>query len=150
MARCPYMNGLNWLLDGFPRTVAQCSGLSEVSKINFVINLDVPFDEIINRVKDRYIHEPSGRIYNLVFNPPKRSGVDDVTGEPLTQRHDDKEETVTERLKTYETKTEPVLEYYRKRRLLVDFTGRYSNEIWPEVHRELSHHLQPLQYTEYK
>lgn len=66
------------------------------------------------------------------------------------QRHDDKEETVRERLRTYQSKTEPVLDYFKERKLLVNFPGRASNEIWPRVHKELSNHMKPLQYTEYK
>lgn len=78
------------------------------------------------------------------------AGRDDVTGEPLIQRHDDKEETVRERLRVYQEKTQPVLDYFIKQRLLANFTGRYSNEIWPRVHKELSHHCEPLQFTDYK
>ncbi|XP_067935978.1 GTP:AMP phosphotransferase AK3, mitochondrial-like [Watersipora subatra] len=144
------LRSAKWLLDGFPRTIPQCEGLLNTIQLDVVINLDVPFDEIINRVKDRYIHESSGRIYNLVFNPPKVAGQDDITGEPLIQRHDDKAETVAARLDNYKKKTEPVLDYFSKRELLINFPGRFSNEIWPRVHTELSRYVQPLQYTEYK
>ena len=74
-----------WLLDGFPRTVAQAEALQKETPVNVVVNLCVPFETIIERVKDRWIHPASGRVYNLVFNPPKVAGKDDETGEPLVQ-----------------------------------------------------------------
>ena len=74
------ISGCGWLLDGFPRTVLQAKALSTQETLNSVIFLDVPFDTIIARVKDRWIHGPSGRVYNLLYNPPKVSGKDDITG----------------------------------------------------------------------
>ncbi|MBN3320908.1 KAD3 phosphotransferase, partial [Atractosteus spatula] len=103
----------NWLLDGFPRTVTQAESLDSAYRIDTVINLDVPFGTIKERLTSRWIHPASGRVYNTNFNPPKIPGLDDVTGEPLTQRNDDTPETVTKRLKAYETQTQPVLDYYR-------------------------------------
>ncbi|TRY66799.1 hypothetical protein DNTS_009588 [Danionella cerebrum] len=104
----------NWLLDGFPRTVAQAEALDSVYDVDTVINLDVPFQTIRERLTSRWVHFPSGRVYNTDFNPPKKPGFDDVTGEPLGQRDDDSPETVCRRLKDYERRTQPVLEYYRK------------------------------------
>merc|ERR1712211_97752 len=87
-----------WLLDGFPRTQAQAKALQEETPVNVVINLDVPFETIVDRIKDRWIHPASGRVYNRVFNPPKVAGKDDETGEDLVQREDDKAESVRNRL----------------------------------------------------
>ncbi|RXM28078.1 GTP:AMP phosphotransferase AK3, mitochondrial, partial [Acipenser ruthenus] len=101
------------LLDGFPRTVTQAECLDKVYKIDTVLNLNVPFETIKERLTSRWIHPASGRVYNINFNPPKIPGLDDVTGEPLIQRNDDKPETVARRLKSYEMQTRPVLEYYR-------------------------------------
>lgn len=123
----------NWLLDGFPRTVAQAEALDDAYIVDTVINLNVPFQTIKQRLTSRWTHLPSGRIYNTDFNPPKVPGFDDETGEPLVQRDDDKPETVTRRLKAYETQTEPVLEYYRSKGVLETFSGTETNKIWPHV-----------------
>ncbi|KAK3550446.1 hypothetical protein QTP86_025724, partial [Hemibagrus guttatus] len=104
--------------ESFPRTVAQAESLDSVFTVDTVINLDVPFETIKERLTSRWVHLPSGRVYNTDFNPPRILGLDDVTGEPLTQRDDDTPETVTRRLKAYETQTQPVLEYYRSIRNL--------------------------------
>ena len=103
-----------WLLDGFPRTQAQAEALQKETPVNVVVNLCVPFETIIERVKDRWIHPGSGRVYNLVFNPPKVAGKDDESGEDLVQRDDDKPESVRNRLEVFQQNTEPVLEFYRK------------------------------------
>ncbi|XP_044795844.1 GTP:AMP phosphotransferase AK3, mitochondrial isoform X1 [Bubalus bubalis] len=103
----------NWLLDGFPRTLPQAEALDRAYQIDTVINLNVPFEVIKQRLTARWIHPGSGRVYNIEFNPPKTMGIDDLTGEPLVQREDDRPETVVKRLKAYEAQTEPVLEYYR-------------------------------------
>ncbi|XP_071396886.1 GTP:AMP phosphotransferase AK3, mitochondrial isoform X2 [Centroberyx affinis] len=127
---------------GFPRTVSQAESLDEVYTVDTVINLDVPFQTIKQRLTSRWTHLPSGRVYNIDFNPPKVAGLDDVTGEPLAQRDDDTPYTVTRRLKAYETQTEPVLEYYRSKGVLETFSGTETNKIWPHVqaflHKKLS------------
>ncbi|XP_030004547.1 GTP:AMP phosphotransferase AK3, mitochondrial [Sphaeramia orbicularis] len=125
--------GSSWLLDGFPRTVSQAESLDDAHSVDTVINLNVPFQTIKQRLTSRWTHLPSGRVYNVDFNPPKVPGFDDVTGEPLVQRDDDKPETVTRRLKAYETQTEPVLEYYRSKGVLETFTGTETNKIWPHI-----------------
>uniref|UniRef100_A0A3B5Q4S5 GTP:AMP phosphotransferase AK3, mitochondrial n=1 Tax=Xiphophorus maculatus TaxID=8083 RepID=A0A3B5Q4S5_XIPMA len=131
-----------WLLDGFPRTVSQAEALDHAFALDTVINLNVPFQTIKERLTSRWTHIPSGRVYNTDFNPPKVPGLDDVTGEPLVQRDDDRPETVTRRLKSYETQTEPVLEFYRSKGVLETFTGTETNKIWPHVeaflHRKFS------------
>ncbi|KAI1904800.1 hypothetical protein AGOR_G00009410 [Albula goreensis] len=137
------MGQSSWLLDGFPRTVRQAEALDDAYNINTVINLDVPFQTIKERLTSRWVHLPSGRVYNTSFNPPKITGLDDVTGEPLVQRDDDTPETVTKRLKAYETQTEPVLEYYRSKGVLEIFSGTETNKIWPHVHTFLSRKLAP-------
>ncbi|XP_034565230.1 GTP:AMP phosphotransferase AK3, mitochondrial [Notolabrus celidotus] len=133
----------SWLLDGFPRTVSQAEALDDACIVDTVINLNVPFQTIKQRLTSRWTHLSSGRVYNTDFNPPKVPGVDDVTGEPLVQRDDDTPETVTRRLKAYETQTEPVLEYYRSNGMLETFSGTETNKIWPHVqaflHRKLPH-----------
>lgn len=139
----------SWLLDGFPRTVPQADALVNKEPVDIVINLNVPFTVIIDRIKGRWTHAPSGRIYHTEFNPPKVQGKDDITGENLIQREDDKEETVRKRLETYQHNTEPVLQYFREHGLLKEFTGKYSNELWPQVHKYLSTKIKPLQYTHY-
>lgn len=122
-----------WLLDGFPRTVGQADALWKVQPVDVVLNLAVPFDVIIDRVKNRWVHLPSGRVYNIGFNTPKVEGKDDDTGEALTQRPDDKPEAVRKRLEIYESVTRPVIEYYNKKGILKEFEGRTSDEIWPKV-----------------
>ncbi|XP_015904976.1 GTP:AMP phosphotransferase AK3, mitochondrial isoform X2 [Parasteatoda tepidariorum] len=123
----------NWLLDGFPRTAAQADMLSAICDIKRAISLDVPDEIIVSRLKGRWLHLPSGRIYNLEFNPPKVPGKDDITGESLVQRDDDKPDVVLARLSNYRKENSPVLEYYRKKMLLQEFTGKESNEIWPRI-----------------
>lgn len=122
-----------WLLDGFPRTIAQAEYLWNFQPVESVINLHVPHDEIIERVKHRWVHLPSGRVYNLHFNKPKVDGRDDVTGEELVQREDDKPETVRKRLEIYDECIKPMADFYRKIGILVEFSGRTTNEIWPKI-----------------
>jgi len=102
-----------YLFDGFPRTLAQADALKDKGiRIDAVVEIDVDDNEIIKRMSGRRVHVASGRTYHVVFNPPKEEGKDDVTGEPLIQRDDDKEETVRERLSVYHDQTEPLIEYY--------------------------------------
>ncbi|XP_030625551.1 GTP:AMP phosphotransferase AK3, mitochondrial isoform X2 [Chanos chanos] len=126
---------------GFPRTVAQAEALDTMCSVDTVINLNVPFDTIKERLTSRWVHLASGRVYNIDFNPPKIPGLDDVTGEPLIQRDDDTPDTVSRRLKAYENQTQPVLEYYRSKGVLETFTGTETNKIWPHVHAFLSKRL---------
>ncbi|MGQ9499650.1 MAG: adenylate kinase [Dissulfurimicrobium sp.] len=102
-----------FLFDGFPRTIPQAEAMKKADvKIDYVIEIDVPDDEIIKRMSGRRVHLASGRTYHIVFNPPKVEGKDDVTGEPLIQREDDKEETVKKRLEVYHAQTEPLIKFY--------------------------------------
>jgi len=104
-----------YLFDGFPRTIAQADAMKDSGVgIDYVLEIDVPDELIVERMTGRRTHQPSGRVYHVKFNPPKNEGVDDVTGEPLVQRDDDKEDTVKKRLAVYHTQTEVLLGYYNK------------------------------------
>jgi adenylate kinase len=104
-----------FLFDGFPRTIAQADAMKAAGvKLDFVLEIDVPDAAIIERMSGRLFHVPSGRSYHVKFNPPKAAGRDDVTGEPLIQRDDDKEATVRKRLEVYQAQTRPLVEYYSK------------------------------------
>jgi adenylate kinase len=102
-----------FLFDGFPRTIPQADAMKAAGvKLDVVLEIDVPDEAIIERMSGRRVHQPSGRSYHLRFNPPKVAGQDDLTGEPLIQREDDKEETVRKRLQVYQSQTRPLVAYY--------------------------------------
>ena len=102
-----------FLFDGFPRTIPQAEAMKAAGvKLDYVLEIDVPFDAIIERMSGRRSHPASGRTYHVKFNPPKVEGKDDVTGEPLVQRDDDKEDTVKKRLDVYSAQTRPLVDYY--------------------------------------
>ena len=102
-----------YLFDGFPRTIPQAQAMKDAGvPIDYVLEIDVPFDAIIDRMSGRRVHPASGRTYHVKFNPPKVEGKDDLTGEALIQRDDDKEETVRKRLQVYNDQTRPLVEYY--------------------------------------
>lgn len=102
-----------FLFDGFPRTIPQAEAMRQAGvKLDYVLEIDVPFEAIIERMSGRRSHPGSGRTYHVKFNPPKVQGVDDMTGEPLVQRDDDKEETVRKRLQVYADQTRPLVDYY--------------------------------------
>ncbi|MGW8391200.1 adenylate kinase [Pseudoduganella sp. HUAS MS19] len=102
-----------YLFDGFPRTTAQADAMKDAGvKIDYVLEIAVPDDQIVERMSGRRSHPASGRVYHVKFNPPKVEGKDDVTGEDLVQRDDDKEETVKKRLDVYHNQTEILLSYY--------------------------------------
>jgi adenylate kinase len=104
-----------YLFDGFPRTIAQADAMKDSGvNIDYVLEIDVPDEMIVERMTGRRTHQPSGRVYHVKFNPPKNDGVDDVTGEPLIQRDDDQEETVKKRLAVYHNQTEVLLGYYNQ------------------------------------
>lgn len=102
-----------FLLDGFPRTVAQAEALAKITPVDIVIDIDVPEEVIIKRLSGRRIHPASGRVYHVDNQPPKEAGKDDQTGEPLIQRPDDEEETVRKRLTVYQIQTSPLRQFYR-------------------------------------
>jgi adenylate kinase len=103
-----------FLLDGFPRTLAQAEALASAGvSLDAVIEIDVPFEVIVERMAGRRVHPASGRTYHLVYNPPKVDGQDDETGEALIQRDDDKAETVKKRLDVYAAQTQPLVDFYK-------------------------------------
>ena len=133
-----------YMLDGFPRTLAQAEKLDQIlsdrnQKIDVVLRLCVPDDMAIRRIAGRRFHITSGRSYNIEFNPPKIEGRDDITGEKLVQREDDKEEIVQSRLNTYHELTEPLVRYYQKQGILkaIDGTGLPEN-IYAEIKQTLN------------
>ncbi len=102
-----------FLFDGFPRTIPQADAMKAAGvKLDYVLEIDVPFEAIIERMSGRRSHPASGRTYHVKFNPPKVEGKDDVTGEELIQREDDKEDTVKKRLQVYSDQTRPLVDYY--------------------------------------
>ena len=104
---------MGFLFDGFPRTIPQAEALVQRGiAIDAVVEIDVPDDDIINRMSGRRMHPASGRNYHIIFNPPKVEGKDDTTGEDLIQREDDKPDTVRDRLKVYQDQTSPLIEFY--------------------------------------
>lgn len=104
-----------YLFDGFPRTIPQADAMKEAGvAIDYVLEIDVPDEAIIERMSGRRVHPASGRTYHIKFNPPKVKGKDDLTGEDLIQRDDDKEETVKKRLSVYHEQTEVLVDYYNK------------------------------------
>lgn len=105
--------GAGYMFDGFPRTLAQADGMKAAGiDVEYVVELQVPDEEIVRRMGGRRVHPGSGRTYHVVFNAPKVAGKDDVTGEPLIQRDDDVEETVRKRLQVYHSQTAPLIKYY--------------------------------------
>jgi len=133
-----------YMLDGFPRTLAQAEKLDQIlsdrnQKIDVVFRLCVPDDMAIRRIAGRRFHITSGRSYNIEFNPPKIEGRDDITGEKLVQREDDKEEIVQSRLNTYHELTEPLVRYYQKQGILKAIDGAGSPEnIYAEIKQTLN------------
>ncbi|CAK9782343.1 ADK-domain-containing protein [Cutaneotrichosporon oleaginosum] len=130
----------SWILDGFPRTLSQGRMLNEVltsegRPLNLIVNLNVPDSVILSRIQARWVHLPSGRVYNDDFNPPKTPGVDDETGEPLSKRPDDTPEVFIKRLRSYYEATAPLLEMYAAEYpdCLHSLTGNTSDEIWPQL-----------------
>lgn len=104
-----------YLFDGFPRTIAQADAMKDAGvKVDYVLEIAVPDESIIERMDGRRCHPGSGRVYHVKFNPPKVEGIDDVTGEPLVQREDDRAETVKKRLDVYHNQTEVLLGYYNE------------------------------------
>jgi adenylate kinase len=127
----------SFILDGFPRTAAQADSLDKLIPINLAVHLQTPPDIILSRIASRWVHAPSGRVYNTQFNPPKVPGKDDITGEPLTQRDDDSIDTWTQRLKKFEETSRPLLEHYARKGCLFRAEGNSSDEISPKLFAEI-------------
>jgi len=129
----------SFILDGFPRTAPQAHTLSHLIPMNLVFHLVTPVDIILSRMASRWVHQPSGRVYNVGFNDPQVAGKDDVTGEALTQREDDSEATWRKRLSKFEETSSGLLGFYRKKNpgLVVNVQGNSSDEISPQIFAEV-------------
>jgi len=140
------LHNKHWILDGFPRTLGQGELLdshlkSQNTPLSLVINLDVPDEVILSRISDRWVHLPSGRVYNLSYNRPKVDGIDDETGEALIHRPDDNPEIFARRLTKFYDYTSPLLSYFSSSSnasptgepKLVTLQGSTSDEIWPKL-----------------
>ncbi len=132
-----------FILDGFPRTIKQAEALDEMlddmnRKIDAVINITVPDEEIVKRIVFRRTCKNCGAVYNLIYSPPKVEGRCDECGGELYQRDDDKEETVRERLRVYREQTEPLIQYYSQKGVVRDIDGTKSiDEVWNEIEKVL-------------
>ncbi|KAH7155880.1 P-loop containing nucleoside triphosphate hydrolase protein [Dactylonectria estremocensis] len=126
----------SFILDGFPRTAPQAGNLDKIVPINLVVSIKTPLSVIIKRIAGRWVHEPSGRVYNTSFNAPRVPGRDDITGEPLIQRADDAEDVYRTRFRKFQETSEPVLEHYAKKGVLVEVEGMSSDEISPKLYAE--------------
>ncbi|XP_059922326.1 adenylate kinase 4, mitochondrial isoform X7 [Gadus macrocephalus] len=131
---------------GFPRTIAQAKALNDIFQMDLVISLNIPFETLRERVSDRWIHPASGRVYNMGFNPPQVQGRDDVTGEPLIQHADDRPEALQARLRHYKDVAKPVMNLYKSKGILYQFSGTDTDRIWPYISSLLSTKIptQPL------
>ena len=119
-----------FILDGFPRTIPQADALAQMTDLDHVLNLVISNEEVVERLSGRRMCPSTGRIYHIIFNPPKVAGKDDETGEDLIQRDDDKEEAIKHRLEVYNAQTQPLIDYYKKKVLIRDV--HTSNEMQPE------------------
>lgn len=126
----------SFILDGFPRTALQATKLDALIPVNLVVSLVTPVHIILDRIANRWIHAPSGRIYNIGFNSPKTPGRDDLTGEPLMQRDDDNEATWRNRLAKFNATSSPLLEHYSSKGLCWKVEGNSSDEISPQLFAE--------------
>jgi len=126
----------SFLLDGFPRTAGQADLLDDIVPINMAVSIKTPFHVIMERISGRWVHEPSGRVYNETFNAPKVAGIDDITGEPLIRRPDDNEDIYRARFRKFEETSEPLLEHYARKGVLWEVEGMSSDEISPKLYRE--------------
>lgn len=131
-------------MDGFPRTLSQAKELDGslqklMQPLNLVVNLQVPEQVILKRIMDRWVHVPSGRVYNMSYNPPRVHGLDDLTGEPLTKRADDTPEVFKVRLDQHNQMAQPLLDHYHD--LVVNVRGNTSDEIYPQIEKEIVNRL---------
>lgn len=127
----------NFILDGYPRNLAQAKHLQGLVKLDMVINLNIPDEAIVNMLKNRLVHMPSGRVYNEGSAAPRVPGHDDVTGDPLTRRVDDHPKVVQARLAAFDKQMQPVIRFYMKQNILYTITGRQHRNLWPLVHKFL-------------
>ena len=136
-----------YLFDGFPRTIPQAEALAQENiQIDSVIEIKVEDDQIIARLAGRRVHQTSGRIYHITNNPPKRKNLDDVTGEPLIQRDDDKEDTIKQRLEVYRNQTEPLVNFYQKMHKggVISYRSIDGNKMYEKLSAEILNYLENL------
>ena len=136
-----------YLFDGFPRTIPQAEALAQQNiQIDSVIEIKVEDDQIIARLAGRRVHQSSGRIYHITNNPPKRKNLDDVTGEPLIQRDDDKEDTIKQRLEVYRNQTEPLVNFYQKMHKggVISYRSIDGNKMYEKLSAEILNYLENL------
>ncbi|RCI12616.1 hypothetical protein L249_0645 [Ophiocordyceps polyrhachis-furcata BCC 54312] len=126
----------SFILDGYPRTASQATTLDTIVPINLAVSIKTPFSVILDRIAGRWVHEPSGRVYNTSFNAPRIPGRDDVTGEPLVQRADDSAHIYRARYHKFIETSEPLLEHYARKGVLIEVDGMTSDEISPKLYRE--------------
>lgn len=119
-----------FILDGFPRTIPQADALAQMTDLDHVLNLVISNEEVVERLSGRRMCPSTGRIYHIIFNPPKVAGKDDETGEDLIQRDDDKEEAIKHRLEVYNAQTQPLIDYYKNKGLIRDV--HTSNKMQPD------------------
>ena len=136
-----------YLFDGFPRTIPQAEALAQQNiQIDSVIEIKVEDDQIIARLAGRRVHQTSGRIYHITNNPPKRKNLDDLTGEPLIQRDDDKEDTIKQRLEVYRNQTEPLVNFYQKmhKEGVLSYRSIDGNKMYEKLSAEILNYLENL------
>ncbi|XP_023650410.2 adenylate kinase 4, mitochondrial [Paramormyrops kingsleyae] len=133
LPRLEQMTRHSWVLDGFPRTLAQATALNDTCSLDVVISLNIPLETLKERLRHRWIHPASGRVYNMEFNPPQVHGMDDISREPLVQRDEDKPEALAARLRHYKDIAKPVIDLYRSKGILHSFSGTETNKIWPYI-----------------
>ena len=136
-----------YLFDGFPRTIPQAEALAQQNiQIDSVIEIKVEDDQIIARLAGRRVHQGSGRIYHITNNPPKRKNLDDVTGEPLIQRDDDKEDTIKQRLEVYRNQTEPLVNFYQKmhKEGVLSYRSIDGDKMYEKLSAEILNYLENL------
>ncbi len=126
----------SFILDGFPRNVSQARQIDDFIPINWVVHINTPSEVVLDRISNRWVHAPSGRVYNTTFSPPKVPGTDDITGEPLTRRDDDDVEVWKTRLSNFEQASVPLLEHYHTKGVLWTVNGNTSDEISPKIFME--------------
>lgn len=117
-----------FILDGFPRTIAQAEALKEMTDLDAVVNFVLDREDIVKRLSGRRVCKSTGKTYHIIYSPPKVEGIDDETGEPLIQRDDDKEEAIINRLSVYDKQTEPLIAYYREKGILIDIDAKPAPE----------------------
>ncbi|AEV28173.1 adenylate kinase family protein [Sphaerochaeta pleomorpha str. Grapes] len=117
-----------FILDGFPRTIAQAEALKEMTGLDAVVNFVLDREDIVKRLSGRRVCKSTGKTYHIIYSPPKVEGIDDETGESLIQRDDDKEEAIINRLAVYDKQTEPLIAYYREKGILIDIDAKPAPE----------------------